>query len=132
MGGGRAWQWIRGRRRRTVAVAAAASALVLLPGALALWWFWWVPGWRPPLHDGERYGIDVSAHQGDIEWTRVAADDIEFVYVKATEGRDFVDARFAANWWDAGAAGLDRGAYHFFTLCTPGTAQAEHFLSIAP
>ena len=107
-----------------------AAGLVLV--AAAAWWFWWVPGWRPPLRDGERYGIDVSAHQGPIDWERVAGDGIDFAYVKATEGGDFVDGRFAENWDGTGTAGLDRGAYHFFTLCTPGDVQARHFLAVAP
>lgn len=81
---------------------------------------------------GERYGIDVSAHQGRIDWTSVAKDDIEFAYVKATEGADFIDDRFEENWAAVDEAGLDRGAYHFFTLCTPGDEQAENFLQIAP
>ena len=34
------------------------------------------------------------------------------------------------NWAGAGHAGLDRGAYHFFTLCTPGAVQAENFLRV--
>ena len=91
-----------------------------------------MPNWRPPLRAGERYGIDVSAHQGVIDWTRVAGDNISFVYVKATEGGDFTDSRFAQNWTGAHEAGLDRGVYHFFTLCTPGAAQAQHFLDVAP
>lgn len=109
-------------------MAGAAAALAALA---ALWWFWWVPGWRPPLDEGERYGIDVSAHQGPIDWEAVASDGIEFAYVKATEGGDFTDERFETNWEGAGAAGLDRGAYHFFTLCTPGDVQARHFLAVA-
>ncbi|MEX0754870.1 MAG: GH25 family lysozyme [Actinomycetota bacterium] len=32
----------------------------------------------------------------------------------------------------AAAAGLERGAYHFFTLCTPGTEQARNFLRVVP
>jgi len=52
--------------------------------------------------------------------------------VKATEGGDFSDDRFEDNWATAGDAGLDRGAYHFFTLCTPGDEQAAHFLSQLP
>lgn len=113
--------------RRIIALGAAGLALV----TAATWWFWWVPSWRPPLQDGERYGIDVSAHQGAIDWEAVTADGIEFAYVKATEGGDFVDRRFAENWAAAGAAGLDRGAYHFFTLCTPGDVQARHVLAVA-
>lgn len=77
-------------------------------------------------------GIDVSHHQGPIDWGRVADAGIEFAYVKATEGRDLRDPRFEANWAAAGAAGIPRGAYHFFTFCSDGRAQAEHFLRVAP
>ena len=117
-------------RRRRVRVAIVLIALLL--GAAAAWWFWWVPNWRPELRPGERYGIDVSAHQGKIDWRDVAGDDITFAYIKATEGGDFVDKRFRENWREAAAAGLDRGVYHFFTLCTPGSEQARTFLSVAP
>lgn len=105
---------------------------LLLVSSAAAWWFLWVPNWRPPLRAGERYGVDVSAHQGDIDWRRVAGDDIEFVYIKPTEGGDFVDARFAQNWAEAATVGLDRGAYHFFTFCAPATVQARNFLTVAP
>jgi lysozyme len=88
-------------------------------------------GDRPGLRPGESYGIDVSSHQGAIDWTRVAADRIAFAYLKSSEGGDFVDARFAANWAAAQAAGVRRGAYHFFTLCRPGGEQATHFLRVA-
>src|SRR3712207_5835541 len=62
-----------------------------LLGLTAIWWFVWVPNWRPPLNDDEWYGIDVSAHQGEIDWELVANDDIDFAYIKASEGEDFVD-----------------------------------------
>lgn len=62
----------------------------------------------------------------------MAADDIEFAYIKATEGGDFVDDWFERNWEGAGAAGLDRGAYHFFTLCRSGNEQAANFLDVVP
>lgn len=92
----------------------------------------WLPNYRPALLPGERYGIDVSHHQGPIDWERVAGDDISFAYIKATEGGDHVDGRFAENWEAAGTAGIERGAYHFFTLCTPGAVQARHFLNVVP
>lgn len=116
----RRWPWI------------IAGTILALAGVAAFLWFIWLPAYRPGLRAGERYGIDVSNHQGEIDWKRVAADDIEFAYIKATEGGDFTDARFAQNWEAAAAAGLDHGAYHFFTLCTPGNAQARHFLSVVP
>jgi lysozyme len=77
-------------------------------------------------------GVDVSWHQGAIDWRALASDDIAFVYIKATEGATHVDPRFAFNWNEAGAAGLYRGAYHFFTLCRPGAAQAAHFIATVP
>jgi lysozyme len=110
-------------------VAATVTGLL----ALAAWgWFGWLPHYRPALREGERYGIDVSNHQGAIDWELVAADGISFAYIKATEGGDFTDRRFEQNWQGAGDAGLVRGAYHFFTLCTPGAAQAVHFLRTVP
>ena len=69
-------------------------------------------------------------HQGPIDWQRVAGDGIGFVYMKATEGGDWVDATFAPNWAGARAAGLKVGAYHFFTLCRAGADQAANFLRV--
>ena len=92
----------------------------------------WFPQHRPALREGERCGLDVSKHQGLIDWERVANDEIDFAYIKASEGGDLVDRRFAENWAAAGAAGLDRGAYHFFTLCRPGADQARNFLNAVP
>ena len=114
-------------RWRTVTVGFLTVAALI-----ATWWFIWVPNWRPPLQPGERFGIDVSAHQREIDWQRVSEDAIAFAYIKATEGGDFVDSRFAFNWTEAGSAGIERGAYHFFTLCTPGIEQAANFLRVAP
>ena len=98
----------------------------------AAWWFIWVPNGRPALGPGEVIAIDVSNHQGAIDWSAVAGDEVEAAMIKATEGNDYVDPRFAENWAGAGDAGLRRGAYHFFTLCSPGAEQARNFLAAAP
>ncbi|WP_282610430.1 GH25 family lysozyme [Pelagibius sp. Alg239-R121] len=85
--------------------------------------------------DAGRYpvrGIDVSHHQGAIDWPKVATSGIAFAYIKATEGGDFSDRRFRQNWRGAAAAGLRRGAYHFFTFCRPGIEQAAHFIRTVP
>ncbi len=105
---------------------------MLVAVTASAFWFAFVPNWRPTLHSGETFGIDVSNHQGAVDWRAVADDGVAFAYIKATEGGDFTDARFAANWRGAAKARLERGAYHFFTLCRPGLAQAQHFLSVAP
>ncbi|MCC6734816.1 MAG: glycoside hydrolase family 25 protein [Bauldia sp.] len=85
--------------------------------------------------DRTRYpvrGIDVSHHQGTIDWQRVAADDVAFVFMKATEGGDHLDTEFARNLEGAREAGLAVGAYHFFTFCRPGADQAANFLATVP
>ena len=73
-------------------------------------------------------GVDVSQHQGAIDWRALSETSVKFAYMKASEGGDHVDSRFAFNWAEAGRIGLLRGAYHFFTLCRPGVQQARHFL----
>lgn len=56
-------------------------------------------------------GIDVSSVQGKIDFKRVAAAGIRFVYVRALIGRDDIDTMLAANMAGALAAGLDCGVY---------------------
>ncbi len=104
--------------------------LVLTPTLAALFWFVFVPNWRPPLGDGERYGVDVSNHQRAIDRDQVASHNIDFAYIKATEGGTSPTS-FLENWTASEAAGLDRGAYHFFTLCRARDEQARHFLDVA-
>jgi lysozyme len=79
-----------------------------------------------------RKGIDVSYYQGAIDWHAVRADGIGFAYLKATEGGDRVDERFAENWHAAGRAGVHRGAYHFWYHCRPGREQAAWFIRTVP
>lgn len=117
-------------RRRRLLIWAAAGLAAAAAVAVAVW-LWFFSHYRPHLEEGEVYGVDVSNHQGAIDWRAVAADDVRFAYIKATEGGDFVDRRFEENWQNAGAAGVDRGAYHFFTLCRPGADQARNFLRTA-
>jgi lysozyme len=62
----------------------------------------------------------------------VARSDVAFAFIKATEGSTYVDPDFAPDLTQARSAGLLVGAYHFFTLCSPGASQAANFLKIAP
>ena len=77
-------------------------------------------------------GIDVSHHQGRIDWDDVAEAGIDFVYIKATEGTDWIDPRGQSNWTSAKDAGLRVGAYHYYLLCKTGAEQAEHFIDSVP
>lgn len=58
--------------------------------------------------------IDISEHQGAIDFDAVERAGIKLVVVKATEGRDFTDPLFEFNWRALqDRPGIARGAYHF-------------------
>lgn len=117
---------------RTLRWAIGIAVVVVLLLGLALGAFWYVLHFSPDRTKYPVRGIDVSHHQGRIDWTRVAADDVAFAMIKATEGGDHVDDSFAANFSGARAAGLVVGAYHFFTFCKPGAEQAKNFIAAVP
>jgi lysozyme len=73
-------------------------------------------------------GIDVSHYQGAIRWDEVKAAGYAFAFAKATEGAGVVDPMFAANWNGMQAAGILRGAYHFYRAEQDAAAQAQHFV----
>jgi lysozyme len=77
-------------------------------------------------------GVDVSHFEGSIDWPRARASGTLFAFMKATEGTTFVDDAFAANWSSSAAAGVLRGAYHFYDFCATGSAQADNFIRTVP
>lgn len=74
-------------------------------------------------------GIDVSHHQGDIDWAKVkrAQPKLAFVYVKCTEGKSYVDPKFKVNAEGASAQGYKVGAYHFFRMTSNAHDQFDNF-----
>jgi lysozyme len=76
---------------------------------------------------GLAQGIDVSQDQGTVTWPSVVAAGYAFTFIKATDGETYTDPLFAQNWAGAKAAGLLRGAYHFFRAEDDPQAQAEFF-----
>lgn len=82
---------------------------------------------RYPVH-----GIDLSRFQTSVDWSTARENGVNFAFVKATEGGDLVDPMFEAHWRGAGAAGVRRGAYHFFYHCRPAAEQARWFIKHVP
>ncbi|MFC7761946.1 glycoside hydrolase family 25 protein [Catellatospora bangladeshensis] len=77
-------------------------------------------------------GIDVSHHQGKIDWEEVADKGARFVYAKVTEGVHYVDASFKDNYSGARKNGILFGAYHFARPeKSSGRTQADYFLDRA-
>lgn len=106
----------------------AAVLVIVLAGTAALLG----PRWTPSREAYPVQGIDVSSHQGEIDWGKLKKQGVDFVYIKASEGGDFRDNAFARNWIAAQRSGIRRGAYHFFTLCRSGAEQAANFLATVP
>lgn len=76
----------------------------------------------------EVHGIDVSRYQSDIDWKKVAQQDIAFAFVKASEGESISDNFFCKNWKEIKEANIRRGAYHFFRPTTSVLTQAQNFM----
>lgn len=89
--------------------------------------------WVFPQHDPAAaslykvFGVDVSKHSGDIDWKLLKSKGVSFVYLKATEGIDYIDPQYKENLKGAREAGLLLGAYHFFRFNKDGKQQALHF-----
>jgi GH25 family lysozyme M1 (1,4-beta-N-acetylmuramidase) len=85
-------------------------------------------------------GIDVSTHQGTVDWDEVAGAGLSFAIIKATQGRseataglrNFTDSKFKRNITEAHRIGLRVGVYHYLTAQTVGEAmeEAEYFLYV--
>ena len=81
-------------------------------------------------------GIDVSAHQKEIDWSRVAATGMQFAMIRAgyrgyTQGALQKDEYFDANMQGALSNGMQVGVYFFSQAVTPAEAEEEAFLLLS-
>ena len=77
-------------------------------------------------------GIDVSGYQRNIDFKKVKEDGIDIVYIKASEGSNYIDSHFERNYEQAKKYGLKIGFYHYVTARTEAEArrQAQFFVSV--
>ena len=80
------------------------------------------------------HGIDISHYQGEVDWkrlkqTRQGQFPVQFIFMKATEGGDYSDDKFIANFDSAKVHGFIRGAYHFYNPKTDANKQADFFIN---
>ncbi|MBV0891690.1 glycoside hydrolase family 25 protein [Paracoccus sp. Z118] len=89
----------------------------------------WTSGhpYNLPVH-----GVDVSRYQGDVDWHAARRAGIQFAFIKATEGGDHADPAFRRFWAQTRAAGIPRGAYHFYYFCRGGAEQAAWYIANVP
>ena len=76
------------------------------------------------------YGIDISHHNGTIDWKKLPKD-VQFVYIKATEGRNHVDDMYSTNVKKAREQGFKVGSYHFFHMRSSAHSQFNNFKKVA-
>lgn len=72
-------------------------------------------------------GIDISNHNGRIDFKTVKNEGIELVYIKATEGTTYKDAYLSDNYNGATNAALKTGFYHFLVGTSAPETQAQNF-----
>lgn len=74
-------------------------------------------------------GVDVSSHQGNVNWSSLWSSGVKFAYVKATEGTSYTNPYFTQQYNGSYNIGMIRGAYHFaLPDNSSGAAQANYFV----
>ncbi len=86
----------------------------------------------PPSSETIYNGIDVSEYQGYINYNEVRNSGIDIVYIRSSEGTNFVDPYFRENYNNAKEAGLKVGFYHYVTSRSIDEAvrEADYFASV--
>lgn len=75
-------------------------------------------------------GVDVSSHQGNVNWTTLWNSGVKWAYVKATEGNYYQSPSFDQQYTGSYNVGMIRGSYHFATPdVSSGANQATYFAS---
>ncbi|MFE0422810.1 lysozyme [Streptomyces sp. NPDC058953] len=82
-----------------------------------------------PVRAAQTEGVDVSSHQGNVNWSALWSSGVRWAFVKATEGTYYKNPYFAQQYNGSYDIGMVRGAYHFATPDTAsGAAQADYFV----
>lgn len=74
------------------------------------------------------FGLDLSHHQSNINWSKLVQSPPHFIIFKVTEGSTHVDSKYKHYVKEARDINVRVGGYHFFSYLSPGKSQAQHFL----
>ena len=74
-------------------------------------------------------GIDISMYQKNVDFNKVKSSGVTFVYIKATEGVDYIDPVYREHLEKIKNTGLNYGMYHFMSERTDPKKQAQDFYS---
>ena len=70
-------------------------------------------------------GIDVSKHQGNVNWSHVKADGVKFAIIRAGYGKEAYqkDIQFENNYAGCKSNGIPVGVYWYSYATTPDEAR---------
>jgi lysozyme len=110
-------------------IISGSIAVILIITAIFIYRIFFIPnGIEIDKNNYPITGIDISEHTGKVDFLNIKNQEIDFVYIKATEGICFIDPKFEENYIGASNYGLNIGFYHFFRFDKDGALQAANFL----
>jgi lysozyme len=84
------------------------------------------------IHGDKAFGIDISQYQDKVYWEKVKTLEggypIEFVFIRATVGRNKTDSKFLKYWAKAKEKKIITGAYHYYRPNENSIEQANNFI----
>ncbi|NEU10105.1 AAA family ATPase [Flavihumibacter sp. R14] len=86
------------------------------------------PRLKEIFNQGKPVGIDISRLNKIESWLKVKGSGVDFILMKATDGNGRVDISFVNNWPNARKFNFVRGAYHYFSVKTDPSKQADLFI----
>ena len=123
----------RRRPRSSKVVQTAAGTLAILLGLSVVAYGLYTSGYirlnYPSTKTYPVRGLDVTGDLGAVDWK--ALGGVDFAFIRASEGRNLRDTFFRRNWL-AARGRVARGAYHVFTFCADGAAQADNLVAAVP
>lgn len=127
----------RKRLRKDPGLVIKWVVALIAAAAVAVWLGLSLGKWLTPSQTTENAspGIDVSYHQGNIDWQAVADSGVEFAIIRLgyrgyDDGALHIDPNAAVNLTEARAAGLKLGAYFFSQAVTEEEAREEAALAL--
>ena len=121
--------------KRKFFICSISLILLLILGAVACRYAFYQGYLRmnyPTTAEYPVQGIDISHHQGHIQWNLIDTSVVSFAFIKATEGAEHKDTLFVENWHEAQQRDILVGAYHYFSFCKSGEEQAANFIATVP
>ena len=119
------------RMRKLVFWCIFVCLIFIITDIVLLFFFgkiWFV---NPMKKEYKLMGINVSSKQGKISWDAVSLQNIDFAFIRATEGESLTDTNFADNFDGALSAGIEAAPLHDFSFTSNGKDQAEAFINFA-